>query len=302
MRKTIFKSALAVTILMWFNIAIVKAQDTACLRIHDVEKDVLNIGGNGDDWHREYTTSNLRKGLSDFYKYFQYTVNNPDNPPTMLDSCNERVSLDDICELYSDIIGSKKYNPNTDFAAIRIIYGMEEKHLVMIYQPIILKYSDSNYEEFRIYNLDTSIQNFYRLTSDGILQRFENRDQIVPLVDAFRSSDSHIYITRRRGDEDHKYKDGPDAKSTVFLMQDIISVYLRNPNPPSATPKITFSFVSNAYRYSLFEKYKQKAHIVAHYNIGKNPRVDGLRFSSCGADYSQMCPPQCDAIWLQIAD
>lgn len=236
-----------------------------------------------------YSTNQLNEGLQNFYNYFQY-----DSLGTIinLDSSYARLKTSSIQSLYSIISedSTLNFNPSTDYGAMRFHFGMQEKKLIIIFEPLILRSSETPNECNVI-----STQMYYVSNSLGEIDLIDN-EAFATLVQNFQGENSKININHPSNVANKKFIATDDTlgdiKSCTMSFQEIVRMYCDNSASPNNDDLINFWIIAkNCY----LNNPNYQLGIVASFRIGESAPMQGS-FKNYAADYSQMCPPKCNIV------
>jgi hypothetical protein len=271
-------------------------QDQEWDKIEINEKSIAFFGWYGTMYNRRYDNGDLAKYTEYFNKHFKYENN---GTPQSLDDCTVQVKMDFIKTFFDQAKVLGNYNSNQDFTGIKIIYGMEGRKLIMIFQPLILKRTfDMDYGGY-YYDAVLS-SNCYKINNNGSLDGPHLLQDYQGLIDGYQAPNSKIYMEKITTDS-HKFINGTSTSSCTLALQDVIEVYLHNINTqiPDLNAQVTFSFVASLMTTNDPNQADWEQHIVVSHRPGQLENDGVHKFRSYALDYSQLCPPQCDRnIWI----
>lgn len=203
-----------------------------------------------------------------------------------------QISVSNIVQVLDELKLKTTYDPRTCFSAIKMYYGIDNKKIVLICEPIALKKNGSGK------NSDTIGSGSFFVADDAGGFAKVARSDMESLTKAYRNS---IYIIHVDDEENHDFVDNDtdfekgDTKYCVLPLQQIIRMYRENLSSCVAAKGedlISFAVLANNYfkfRWIRGTIPNYKLHILAYYNIQND--VYSENFKGLGADYGQMCPP-----------
>jgi len=232
-----------------------------------------------------YTDNQLSAGLANFAANFRYMSSGGTVQP--LDPSNQQLSVGNLMQLYGVLImdSTVDYDPDSNYSALRMHFGMDGQKMILIYEPVALKPTGVPKEcdvvgTGKYFRTDAS-NSFIAISSSTFTL----------LTNNLRGSSSNIYITHPNNPGTYSFINNTDAsgdiRSNVMSMQEIIRMYCDNADYPNTSDLINFSIVANQNSGSNF-----RTHVVAHYRMGLSVPSSGT-FKSYAADYAEMCPINC---------
>jgi hypothetical protein len=238
-----------------------------------------------------YNVAEVDSGVANFFTYFKYQVNQQQQE---LDTPNQTLRVKDLNDMYTLIKNDPVlgYNAATDYAALRMSFGMTGKRVIIIFEPVVLK--------------PTGEPNFCTITGSTHYFRADDVSSMVALdeestneiINGLCSPMSPIYINHPENPEIHSFinSDGPDGdiRSVVMTFQEIFGMYCANATAPSLNDRINFTILAN----QMTPQGNFKMHTVVNYRIGQKPPATGT-FDGDGADFSTTCPSMCQIIPIE---
>ncbi|MBL7713444.1 MAG: hypothetical protein JNL13_13315 [Chitinophagaceae bacterium] len=232
-----------------------------------------------------YTENQLNNGLANFSANFRYLDAGGNVQP--LDPSDQKLSVSNLIQLYDALVTDSTvgYDPDSNYSALRMHFGMDGQKIILIYEPVALKRTGVPKEcdvvgTNKYFRTDAS--NSFIAISAGTFNLLTNN---------LRGSGSNIYITHPNNPNIFSFINNTDAtgdiRSNVMSMQEIVRMYCDNADYPNAADKINFSIVASQYAGSNY-----RMHVVAHYRMGLSLPSSGT-FKNYAADYAEMCPVNC---------
>lgn len=253
-----------------------------CLMITDAGKEYpLDFGNPTNDKNvYSYAKYELEPNEEQFYAHYRY------GNDEQLDNTFTKVKVSYLCSFYNIIKSNSNYHPeNGDLSALRMYFGMQDKRIVIIYEPVILKETVRNQRyESKLFG------RFWTADASGSLSEINNA---AVLIQNYQSQNSNIYIKHITGagtkfiDKDDDFSVG-DVKYCTMPLQQIFRMYRDNSNGYNPDDAILFTIVASDYFSNSGDNYK--THIVANYKTGSIPEQSNT-YKGLGADFSQMSPP-----------
>ncbi|MFA6150152.1 MAG: hypothetical protein WC716_02450 [Chitinophagaceae bacterium] len=236
-----------------------------------------------------FSQSQVNDGIANFHTNFKYEVS---SVVSNLDTPDNTLSISELLTLYSELESDSvvDYDPDSNYSALRISFGMEGKKIVLIYEPIALKATTVAKECFVV-----STDKYYRVDSGDNFVPLSNVD-FATLTANLRSSSSKIYITHPNNTGVHKFinasDESGDIRSNIVSFQQISRMYCDNNQEYSLSDRIKFTIVANQ-NESLTSNYRM--HVVANFRLGMSVPATNT-FKNYAADYMQMCPTHCNIV------
>jgi len=238
-----------------------------------------------------YNTAEVDSGLANFFYYFKYSVNQQQQE---LDTPNQTLLVRDLSDMYALIKNDPvlAYDPATDYAAIRMNFGMSGKRVILIFEPVVLK--------------PTETPNFCTITGSSHYFRADDNASMVALDEesvndalmGLRSPMSPIYINHPANPEMHGFINSDDldgdTRSAVMTFQEIFGMYCANTPAPSLNDRINFTILAN----QMTPQGNFKMHVVVNYHLGQTQPQIGT-FNGDGADFATLCPTRCDVVPIE---
>lgn len=235
-----------------------------------------------------YNTAEVDSGVANFFTYYKYQAN---QQQVALDTPNQTLQVKDLSDMYTliqhdSLLG---YNPATDYAAIRMSFGMIGKRVILIFEPVVLKPTETP-------NLCTiSGSNHYFRADDASSMVALDEESMNDAILGLRSPMSPIYITHPANPDLHGFinSEGPDGdtRSAVMTFQEIFGMYCANAPVPSMSDRINFTILAN----QMTPQGNFKMHVVVNYRLGEAVQQIGT-FNGDGADFATLCPTRCDVV------
>jgi hypothetical protein len=239
-----------------------------------------------------YLKSELETGISNFQTNFKYVNSQGVLEPIARSA--DSVSIANIDSMYKIIYINSQYAPaDGDYAALRMHLGMEGNKMVVIFEPIILKATNTA-------NLCNIIPTgiYFRNYPEGTWRKINDSNEFKTRIDAYQSPNSQINIIHSNNASTKFMNQGDfatdDIQNCIIPIQQINSMYCDNAGAsPLNTDKIAFTIIANNY---FVGSPNYKLHIVASYNIGILPVAD--KYVGLGADFTQLCPINCNTSYV----
>jgi hypothetical protein len=252
-----------------------------------------------------YDASDLSTGKTNFSQNFRYST---DGTPGSLVTVNNPVvslNISDIGRMFNDIVASGNFFPqNSDHSALAIHYGIDlssgQPIMILFFEPVILKLitgsnNNNNYKFYNTGKLYRIVGGTFQLTNatdtQNLTKNYHNIYQkyATGVFQPFNFSANFI--------------DG-DTRFTTISIQQISQMYCDNQATvinPVQINLINFNIIAdNHYNDQNGQPVADyKLHVVASYNnttLGTN--VSNSNYLNCGADFTQMCPPNCSSLWI----
>lgn len=238
-----------------------------------------------------YSLAELDSGVANFFNYFKYQATQQQQE---LDTPNQTLMVKDLSDMYAlikndPLIG---YDSSTDYAALRMTFGMSGKRVMLIFEPIVLKPT----EEPNMCSV-TGTNHYFRADDEASMIALDE-ESTNQMVNSLVSPMSPIYINHPANPEIHTFinSDGPDGdtRSVIMTFQEIFGMYCANTPAPSMTDRINFTIAAN----QMTPQGNFKMHVVVNYRIGQTTPVIGT-FTGDGADFSTACPTLCQLIPIE---
>lgn len=263
---------------------------TSFCSMTDDEKELhFGLERNQDSNFYLFSQDQLNVGMANFYANFKYAdsglIQN-------LDSSNQTLAVGDLIQLYATLQNdsSVHYDPDSNYSAIQMNFGMEGKKIILIYEPVVLKPTAiakectvvSTNRYFRVDSLNNFIEVTYTNYS-GLVQRLRNSGSKIhinhpndPTVSAFiNNSDST-----------------GDVRSNIVSFQQIAKMYCDNTSLESFWDRINFTIVANR-NAAMTNNYRM--HVVPNFRLGLSSTASGT-YKNYAADFVQMCPTKCNIV------
>lgn len=273
------------------------------------DEDVMDFGLGTDPGNKYmYSDTELKVGMNGFKAFIKY---NPDiqlEEPLANPVVN--IKLKHLAMMYDSIKNRTGYSADTCFAAIKVYYGLLNKKIIFICEPIALKHpksSDKVYDYcdtqgtgiFYVADENGSFDTIGKALVDTLTMRYMDSVSITHFKRTWygwkvRTADRKF----RGGTDDWDYN---DTRFCIMPLQQIMRMYRENiPQCETADPEdyIHFAIIANNYyvKRRLFGKIlNYKVHLVVYTDNIKNTGFDGT-FNGLGADFGQMCPPNCGVV------
>lgn len=236
-----------------------------------------------------FSQSQVNDGIANFHAYFKYEES---SVVSNLDSPDNSLSVGELLTLYSELESDSAvdYDPDSNYSALRITFGMEGKKIVLIYEPIALKPTTVAKECFVV-----STNKYYRVDSGDNFVPLSNAD-FATLTNSFKGSSSKIYISHPNNIGVHKFINASDEtgdiRSNIVSFQQISRMYCDNNQEYSLYDRIKFTIVANQ-NESLTSNYRM--HVVANFRLGLSVPATST-YKNYAADYMQLCPISCNVV------
>jgi hypothetical protein len=237
-----------------------------------------------------YTDNQLSVGTSNFFANFRYM--DASSAVQNLDSPNQKLSVANLVMLYDALAADSTvdYDPDSNYSALRMHFGMDGQKIILIYEPVALK-PTSVPKECDVVGTNkyfrTDASNNVIAVSSGTFNLLTNN---------LRGSGSRIYITHPNNPGISSFINSPDGvadvRSNIMSMQEIVRMYCDNADYPNTSDLINFSIVASQNAGSNF-----RMHVVAHYRMGLSSFSPGT-FKNYAADYAEMCPFNCSRFYV----
>ena len=242
-----------------------------------------------------FTQSQLNEGLLNLHAHFKYKdfsiVQN-------LDSSKQTLSIQELYQMFYALQydTSVHYNPDSNYSALRLHFGMEGKKLILIYEPVIL-IPTTVPKECSV----SATDQYYRIDSVGNFINISNTE-CAYLLSNLRSGSSKIHILHPNNSTVFHFINTSDAsgdiRSNIITYQQIAKMYCDNTQGISSSDRINFTIVANQ-NATLTSNYRM--HVVPNFRIGLSSAVSGT-YKNYAADYLEMCPIKCNIVSINFYD
>ena len=274
-------------------------------------EDILNFGTITTGTNYMYPLSKVNDGVTAFNTYFKYIISeNPINTAPLVND-PDQINLSAICDRLNEIKTMMKGTDKKYFSALRMHYGIKEKKMVIIYEPIALSTYEQSYATYGYYRCDdiTTSNHFYTSKSDGTLEQIDATNDMKPMVDDYTHNIYIQHLFRGTRDNVHFIDNDADARLgdihyCIMPIQQILKQYGDNiPDCKAGNPddRISFNIIAdNTYFYKTIHfgrRKNYKLHVVTSFGTLRDDTFDAT-FNGLAADFGQMCPPNCG--WSQI--
>lgn len=240
----------------------------------------------------------LEDGRTNFDNNFK--IKNPQGQPLPLANPVHNMAMSYIFTMLDDVKNNQNFDPANDHSALKMHYGMDQQAMVIIFEPIILKhYSTDKYTVIstdKFYRITGNTVNIITATATNTLkQNYHNNVWI-----------DHVDNPSNDFDPSDDFFAG-DTRYTIIPIQQIITMYCDNSNAScnnhdndiAAADIVSFSIVANDFFYSGRRHIENfKLHVIVYKNGTLQDDVHETCFLHCGADFTQMCPPNCNYVNL----
>jgi hypothetical protein len=244
-----------------------------------------------------YTLSEMERSKIYFKNHFRYKSlrDTIKNLPVSIDSQSFRALVGKVRAIYP-------LQSDSGHAAVRFHFGMENRAMVIIFQPVFLSKQYPNIPDSSYKFIQSEIDSFYQVVGGQLVRidtarksrLIKNYQDNVYIVHIKDSNDTHFNCSS-------DFHDG-DTRFALMPLQQIFRMYCEN--SPSQNDNITFQIVADSHYVTQGQKVENfKVHVVAYINEKVIDNWSSETFKDYAADFDQMCPPKCDkSIWLNYYD
>jgi len=277
------------------------------------DEDSLDFGRGDQRTNYMYTLSELNTGIAAFGNYFKYQVSKAPVTTAPLVNVPSKVKLSEINKRIDEIKKMMSGTGKKYFSALQMHYGIKDKKIIIIYEPIALSNYENSFKKYGYYRCDdvTSTNNFYVANDDGTLKLLD-ADTKKTLIDSYTGKIyiQHFYKDTKNSIDfitDDANAERGDIHYCTMPIQQVIREYRENIKDCSASNPddlVSFNIIAdNRYYFGkrpiLLRRRNYKLHVIVSYGTLRDNGFDGT-FNGLSADFGQMCPPNCG--WSQIPE